>query len=139
MTPTTPSEMTLDLSTERRVAGANLTVALVALFGGVTVGLLQALEHAGLNLYNNGFAAGLPFALRPQVSMMAPSSVSKVNDATGLLVDQRDVTPMALAFQARGACPPAREGARPADGPSKKMPEKTSATAAPVRRATSRR
>lgn len=36
---------------ERRLAAAHLTVALVALFGGVVTGLLQALEHAGVNLY----------------------------------------------------------------------------------------
>jgi cell division protein FtsA len=46
------------------------------------------------------FATHLPFARRPQISMMAPDSVSDVSDATGLLVDQQDVTPMALAFQA---------------------------------------
>ena len=51
MTPRHVDREALDLSAERRVAGANLTVALVALFGGVTVGLLQALEHAGVNLY----------------------------------------------------------------------------------------
>ena len=45
-------------------------------------------------------AADLPFARRPQVSMMAPASVTEVSDATGLLVDLQDVTPMALAFQA---------------------------------------
>ena len=43
MSPESSTE-SLDLAAERRVAGANLTVALVALFGGVTVGLLQALE-----------------------------------------------------------------------------------------------
>jgi hypothetical protein len=32
--------------------------------------------------------------------MMAPASVSEVSDATGLLVDIQDVTPMALAVQA---------------------------------------
>jgi cell division protein FtsA len=32
--------------------------------------------------------------------MMEPDSVSEVSDSTGLLVDQQDVTPMALAFQA---------------------------------------
>jgi hypothetical protein len=51
MTQTISFEAGPDLSAERRVAGANLVVALVALFGGVTVGLLQALEHAGVNLY----------------------------------------------------------------------------------------
>ncbi len=47
-----------------------------------------------------GFGADLPFARRPLVSMMRPDSVSEVTDATGLLTDQQDVTPMALAFQA---------------------------------------
>jgi len=37
---------------------------------------------------------------------MQPSSVSEVSDATGLLVDQQDVTPMALAFQALEASLP---------------------------------
>ena len=32
--------------------------------------------------------------------MMAPASVTEVSDATGLLVDLQDVTPMALAVQA---------------------------------------
>ena len=40
-----------DLHTERRLAGAYLAVAIVALFGGTTLGLFQALEHAGVNLY----------------------------------------------------------------------------------------
>ena len=51
MTPAVSTDVAVDLSAERRLAGVNLTVALVALFGGVTVGLLQALEHAGVNLY----------------------------------------------------------------------------------------
>ena len=36
---------------ERRLAGANLLVALVALFGGVTTGIFQALEYAGVEIY----------------------------------------------------------------------------------------
>jgi cytochrome c oxidase subunit 1 len=36
---------------ERRLAAANLIVALVALFGGVTTGLFQALEYAGVEIY----------------------------------------------------------------------------------------
>jgi cytochrome c oxidase subunit 1 len=36
---------------ERRLASANLIVALVALFGGVVTGLFQALEFAGLDVY----------------------------------------------------------------------------------------
>jgi cell division protein FtsA len=46
------------------------------------------------------FGRGLPFARRPQVTMMEPGSVTEISDGTGLLVDQQDVTPMALAFQA---------------------------------------
>ena len=53
-----------------------------------------------------GFADDLPFARRPQVSMMAPSLVNDVEDATGLLVGLQDVTPMALAFQALEASRP---------------------------------
>ena len=37
--------------TESRLMAAYLTVALAALFGGVVTGLLQALEHAGIDLY----------------------------------------------------------------------------------------
>jgi cytochrome c oxidase subunit 1 len=36
---------------EDRLAGAFVAVALVALFGGVVTGALQALEHAGIDLY----------------------------------------------------------------------------------------
>jgi cytochrome c oxidase subunit 1 len=36
---------------DRRLTGAFVTVALVALLGGVVTGVLQALEHAGVNLY----------------------------------------------------------------------------------------
>jgi cytochrome c oxidase subunit 1 len=36
---------------DRRLAGANLIVALVALFGGVTTGLFQALDYAGVGIY----------------------------------------------------------------------------------------
>lgn len=46
------------------------------------------------------FSRELPFARPPQVTMMLPSVVESVQDATGLLVDQQDVTPMALASQA---------------------------------------
>jgi cell division protein FtsA len=46
------------------------------------------------------FAKDLPFARPPSVSLMSPSLVAQVRDRTGLLVDQQDVTPMALAYQA---------------------------------------
>ena len=39
------------MGAEGRLAGAFLWVALVSLFGGTSLGLFQALEHAGVNLY----------------------------------------------------------------------------------------
>ena len=42
----------------------------------------------------------LPFARPPEVSIMAPSQVEAISDATDLLVDQQDVTPLGLAWQA---------------------------------------
>jgi cell division protein FtsA len=42
----------------------------------------------------------LPFARPPEVSLMAPDQVEAIADATELLVDQQDVTPLGLAFQA---------------------------------------
>src|SRR5262249_41346708 len=38
-------------STEYRLTGAYLAIALIALFVGVVTGLFQALSHAGINLY----------------------------------------------------------------------------------------
>jgi cell division protein FtsA len=65
-----------------------------------------ALPEIRAALEATGFAVGLPFARRPQVTVMSPGSVSQVTDSTGLLVDQKDVTPMALAFQALEASLP---------------------------------
>jgi cytochrome c oxidase subunit I len=47
----TAADHATDFTPENRLAGANLAVAVTALFGGVTLGLFQALEHAGVNLY----------------------------------------------------------------------------------------
>jgi cell division protein FtsA len=65
-----------------------------------------ALPEIRRALEAEGFASGLPFARRPQISMMEPDSVSDISDGTGLLIDQQDVTPMALAFQAVEAAGP---------------------------------
>jgi len=65
-----------------------------------------ALPEIRAALEAEGFASGLPFARRPQISMMEPDSVSEITDATGLLIDQQDVTPMALAYQAVEAARP---------------------------------
>ncbi len=42
----------------------------------------------------------LPFARAPEVTIMAPDQVASIVDATHLLVDQQDVTPLGLAYQA---------------------------------------
>ncbi len=42
----------------------------------------------------------LPFARPPEVTIMAPDQVESISDATKLLVDQQDVTPLGLAHQA---------------------------------------
>ena len=45
-------------------------------------------------------ARRLPFARPPQVEPMSPKQVARITDATDLLVDEQDVTPLALARQA---------------------------------------
>jgi cell division protein FtsA len=42
----------------------------------------------------------LPFSRPPEVSIMSPDQVEAIHDATDLLVDQQDVTPLGLAYQA---------------------------------------
>jgi cell division protein FtsA len=46
------------------------------------------------------FARHLPFVRPPQIELISPAQVKAIRDRTGLLVDQQDVTPMALAYQA---------------------------------------
>ncbi len=46
------------------------------------------------------FSKDLPFARPPEVTIMSPDQVETIRDDTQLLVDQQDVTPMGLAFQA---------------------------------------
>ncbi|OGN87325.1 MAG: hypothetical protein A2X23_05650 [Chloroflexi bacterium GWC2_73_18] len=46
------------------------------------------------------FADRLPFGRPPEVRVLAPDQVESIGDVTGLLVDQQDVTPLALAYQA---------------------------------------
>ena len=65
-----------------------------------------ALPEIRAALDSERFGTDLPFARRPLVSMMEPSSVGRLVDRTGLLVDQQDVTPMALACEALEAALP---------------------------------
>jgi cell division protein FtsA len=58
------------------------------------------LPHLRDALADERFASRLPFPRPPQVEAIAPPQVERIADGTGLLVDQQDVTPMALAYQA---------------------------------------
>ena len=42
----------------------------------------------------------MPFARPPEVAVLSPDQIETVVDATDLLVDQQDVTPLGLAYQA---------------------------------------
>jgi len=46
------------------------------------------------------FYERLPFARPPEVTVMSPDQIETISDATDLLVDQQDVTPLGLAYQA---------------------------------------
>lgn len=48
-------------------------------------------------LLSSGWIKNLPFAKPPQVFFIQPKDVVSIRDKTGKLVDQQDVTPMALA------------------------------------------
>jgi cell division protein FtsA len=51
-------------------------------------------------LADGRFWKRLPFARPPEVTVMSPDQVEAITDATKLLVDQQDVTPLGLAYQA---------------------------------------
>ena len=42
----------------------------------------------------------MPFARPPEVIVLSPDQIETISDATDLLVDQQDVTPLGLAYQA---------------------------------------
>ncbi len=51
-------------------------------------------------LRDPGFSRHLPFARPPQVEAITVTEVAQLRDVTGLLVDEQDIPPMALAHQA---------------------------------------
>ena len=51
-------------------------------------------------LASERFWKRLSFARPPEVTIMSPDQVTDISDATDLLVDQQDVTPLGLAYQA---------------------------------------
>jgi cell division protein FtsA len=58
------------------------------------------LPEMGATLRSEEFWRRLPFSRPPEVVIMAPDQVERIKDGTHLLVDQQDVTPLGLAYQA---------------------------------------
>jgi cell division protein FtsA len=58
------------------------------------------LPEIGAALGSEPFWKRLPFSRPPEVAIMAPEQVERITDGTHLLVDQQDVTPLGLAYQA---------------------------------------
>ncbi len=58
------------------------------------------LPEVGKVLSSESFWKRLPFSRPPEVAVMAPEQVERIKDGTHLLVDQQDVTPLGLAYQA---------------------------------------
>ena len=77
------------------LAGGDLLPGRIYLCGGGS-----RLPETATALRDPRFWKGLPFSRPPEVVVMQPAMVESITDATKLLVDQQDVTPLALAYQA---------------------------------------
>jgi cell division protein FtsA len=77
------------------LSGGDLLPGRVYLCGGGS-----RLAEVPAALSSERFWKRLPFARPPEVTIMSPDQVESIHDATELLVDQQDVTPLGLAFQA---------------------------------------
>jgi cell division protein FtsA len=77
------------------LAAGDLLPARIYLCGGGS----RLPEIAGA-LASERFWKRLAFARPPEVTVITPDQVESITDATKLLVDQQDVTPLGLAFQA---------------------------------------
>jgi cell division protein FtsA len=77
------------------MAGGEMLPARIHLCGGGS--RLPEIREA---VASERFWKRLPFARPPEVSIMSPDQIESIHDATDLLVDQQDVTPLGLAYQA---------------------------------------
>jgi cell division protein FtsA len=84
----------VELVMEELAAGEMLPFRIHLCGGGSRLPEIQAAVAA------ERFWKQLPFARPPEVSVMSPDQVASMTDATHLLVDQQDVTPLGLAHQA---------------------------------------
>jgi cell division protein FtsA len=77
------------------LGGGDLLPSRIYLCGGGS-----RLPETAAALRGEAFWRRLPFSRPPEVSVMGPEMVESLDDATKLLVDQQDVTPLGLANQA---------------------------------------
>jgi cell division protein FtsA len=77
------------------LSGGDLLPARIYLCGGGS-----GLPEIRASLTSESFWKTLPFARPPEITVMAPDQIETITDATELLVDQQDVTPLGLAYQA---------------------------------------
>ncbi|HTC85785.1 MAG TPA: hypothetical protein VK656_03730, partial [Candidatus Acidoferrum sp.] len=84
----------VELVTEELAAGDQLPGRIYLCGGGSRLPEIQAALAA------ETFWKRLPFSRPPEVTIMSPEQVTTIRDATQLLVDQQDVTPLGLAYQA---------------------------------------
>jgi cell division protein FtsA len=77
------------------LAGGDLLPGRIYLCGGGS-----RLPETATALRDPRFWKRLPFSRPPEVVVMHPAMVESITDATKLLVDQQDVTPLGLAYQA---------------------------------------
>ena len=84
----------VELVTEELAAGEQLPSRIHLCGGGSRLPEIQEALAA------ERFWKRLPFSRPTEVTIMSPDQISAIDDATALLVDQQDVTPLGLAFQA---------------------------------------
>jgi cell division protein FtsA len=77
------------------LSGGDLLPGRIHLCGGGS-----GLPEIAQALADTAFWKHMPFARPPEVMLMAPGEIETISDATDLLVDQQDVTPLGLAYQA---------------------------------------
>ena len=77
------------------LSGGDLLPGRIFLCGGGS-----RLPEVSAALASQAFYERLPFARPPEVIVMSPDQIDSISDATDLLIDQQDVTPLGLAYQA---------------------------------------
>jgi cell division protein FtsA len=77
------------------LAGGEMLPSRIHLCGGGS-----RLPEVQTALASERFWKRLPFARPPEIAVMAPDQITDITDETDLLVDQQDVTPLGLAYQA---------------------------------------